>query len=45
LMIAKYNDKTYVAVVTLRGDKTRIISVRRARNYEVKLYENEQNDK
>lgn len=39
LIIARLNDQYWSAVVTHRNDETRIISVRRSRAAEVKLYE------
>ena len=39
LMIGMINGKHWSAVVTYRGDKIRIISVRRSRKEEVELYE------
>ena len=41
LVIGKIKDKLWSAVITYRGDKVRIISVRRSRDEEVELYENE----
>jgi hypothetical protein len=41
LVIGRINDKHWSAVVTYRGDRFRIISVRRSREVEVKLYEGE----
>ncbi len=40
LMIAKYNNKYWTAIYTLRGDNIRIISVRRSRPKEIAHYEN-----
>lgn len=37
--IGKIGDKHWTAVVTQRGDRTRIISVRRSRRKEKELYE------
>lgn len=37
-LIAELDSKLWTAVFTNRDGKTRIISVRRARNYEKKLY-------
>jgi len=39
LFIGRLRGKMWSAVVTYRGDETRIISVRRARAAEVELYE------
>ena len=39
LVIGKINEKHWTAVITLRADKTRIISVRRSRKEEVRIYE------
>jgi uncharacterized DUF497 family protein len=39
ILIAKFLDKIWSAIFTKRGQKTRIISVRRAREKEVILYE------
>ncbi len=39
LVIGRVNDKCWTAVVTNRADKVRIISVRRSRSGEIKLYE------
>ena len=41
ILIAKYEEKVWTAVYTVRGDTIRIISVRRARKREVDLYEKE----
>ena len=38
-MIGKIGDKHWSAVVTHRSENIRIISVRRSRNEEIKLYE------
>ena len=38
-LIASRNGKTWCAIFTLRDDNVRIISVRRAREYEEKLYD------
>ncbi len=40
LMIAKMDNKNWSTVFTIRNDKIRIISVRRSRQNEIKLYEN-----
>ena len=39
LVIAQLDGKIWSAVITIRGDRVRIISVRRARPAEVALYE------
>jgi len=39
VIIAKYHNKLWAAIYTMRDDTTRIISVRRARRREVNLYE------
>jgi len=39
ITVGLYNGKMYSAVTTIRGDAIRIISVRRSRDNEVKLYE------
>jgi uncharacterized protein len=39
LIIGQINEKHWVAVITYRLERVRIISVRRARDEEVKLYE------
>lgn len=39
LMIGKISEKYWSAVVTYRGEKIRIISVRRSRKEEVDVYE------
>jgi len=39
LIIGQINEKHWAAVITYRSQRVRIISVRRARNEEVKLYE------
>jgi uncharacterized protein len=41
LVIGKIGEKHWSAVVTLRGDALRIISVRRARKEEIAHYESE----
>jgi uncharacterized DUF497 family protein len=41
LLIGKINEKHWSAVITRRSDNIRIISVRRARDEEVTLYESE----
>jgi hypothetical protein len=41
ILISKYKEKLWTAIFTMRGDATRIISVRRARRKEAKLYEKE----
>ena len=44
IVIGKISDKHWTAVVTLRGRRTRIISVRRSRDTERKLYEQQVQD-
>lgn len=39
LVIGLINRKCWAAVITYRGERVRIISVRRARDEEIKLYE------
>ena len=39
LVIGRILDKCWSGVITYRGDKIRIISVRRSRKEEVKIYE------
>ena len=39
VVIGKIKEKYWTAVITYRGDNIRIISVRRSRKPEVKLYE------
>jgi len=39
LVIGKIDDKHWTGIITYRDDNIRIISVRRARNEEVELYE------
>ena len=41
ILIAKYSDKLWTAIYTVRRAAIRIISVRRARSKEVDLYEKE----
>jgi len=41
LVIGRINDKLWSAVITYRGEQVRIISVRRSRDDERKLYEND----
>ena len=41
IIIAKYHNKIWAAIYTMRDDTIRIISVRRARRREVTLYEEE----
>ncbi len=41
LVIGKINGKHWSAVITYRDDNIRIISVRRSRDEEIELYENE----
>jgi uncharacterized DUF497 family protein len=44
LVVAQYYGEMYVAVTTERENRIRVISVRRARDYEVKIYEERNND-
>ena len=39
LIIGKIDDKHWTGIITYRNDNIRIISVRRARNEEIELYE------
>ena len=39
LVIAKIDDKHWTGIITYRNDIIRLISVRRARNEEIELYE------
>lgn len=39
MVIGKINNKIWSAIITYRGEKTRLISVRRAHKNEVLLYE------
>ena len=39
LVIGKIDDKHWTGIITYRKDNIRIISVRRARNEEIELYE------
>jgi len=41
LVIGKIDGKYWSGIITYRGDKIRIISVRRARKEEVNIYESE----
>jgi uncharacterized DUF497 family protein len=41
IIIAKYHDKLWASICTMRDDTIRIISVRRTRKREVNLYEKE----
>ena len=45
IIISKYQEKLWTAIFTLRGDVIRIISVRRARRKEAKLYDKEKDGK
>jgi hypothetical protein len=45
IIIGKYEEKLWTAIFTLRGDAIRIISVRRARRKEAKLYDKEKDGK
>ena len=40
-LLAKYEEKVWIAIYTLREDRIRLISVRRARKKERGLYESE----
>jgi uncharacterized DUF497 family protein len=44
LTVAKHDGRIYVAVTTMRNNRIRIISVRRAREFEVMMYETNKND-
>lgn len=39
LVVGRIEDKHWAAVITYRDDSVRLISVRRARNTEIELYE------
>jgi uncharacterized DUF497 family protein len=39
-LVASYDRRLWCAIFTIRGEKIRIISVRRARAYEEELYNN-----
>lgn len=41
ILISKHKGKLWIAIFSMRGNTTRIISVRRARRKEAKLYEKE----
>ena len=41
IIIAKYHDKLWAGICTMRNDTIRIISVRRARKREANIYEKE----
>ncbi len=41
LVIGKIDEKHWSAVITYRGEKIRIISVRRSRTEEIRYYEND----
>jgi uncharacterized DUF497 family protein len=41
LLIGKIDEKHWSAIITRRGDNSRLISVRRSRNEEVEIYESE----
>lgn len=43
IIVARLNSKYWTAVYTMRGSIIRIISVRRSREKEVQLYDNEKN--
>ena len=38
-LVSKLSDKMWVTIFTMRGEKVRLISVRRARKEEVRFYE------
>jgi uncharacterized protein len=38
-LVSRLNDKVWVTIFTMRGEKVRLISVRRARKEEVEFYE------
>lgn len=40
MLIGRIKDKHWSAIFTMRGDKIRIVSVRRSRKSEVEAYEN-----
>jgi uncharacterized DUF497 family protein len=40
ILIGRIKDKHWSAIFTMRGDKIRIVSVRRSRKSEVEAYEN-----
>jgi len=44
-MIGKLQKKIWTAIYTIRSEAIRIISVRRAREKEVEIYENKKNGK
>lgn len=44
LLIAKYSGKIWAAIYTMRGQKVRVISVRRARKNEEELFRHEQEE-
>jgi uncharacterized DUF497 family protein len=44
ILVAQYGGKHYTAIYTVRGDKIRIISVRRSRDNEVAQYEQRKQD-
>lgn len=39
LVIGRIGDRLWTAIITYRGDKVRVISVRRAREQEIRVYE------
>jgi uncharacterized DUF497 family protein len=43
LVLGQISSKNYTAIITYRDDSIRIISVRRSREKEIKLYENIRN--
>ena len=38
-LVSELDDKVWVTIITMRGEKVRLISVRRARKEEVEFYE------
>lgn len=45
LVTGRFRDRAWTAIVTLRGDAIRIISIRRARDYEELAYEQARQDR
>ena len=41
MVVGKMNEKHWSAVITRRGENVRLISVRRSRDEEVEIYENQ----
>jgi uncharacterized protein len=41
VVVGKMNEKHWSAVITRRGENVRLISVRRSRDEEVEIYENQ----